>query len=160
MRLQQRLSAPKCAGKGDGVDTMRLDPASLRLCVRIVEEGTIARTAGREHIAAAAVSKRISELEDTLRTPLLYRTGVAPTAAGCGPPDTPQPRPFCACRTKGRSLRIVALLATEGDERVACPALAAQAKEAVGGQNAKVEIGLGMTPCGANMTCAPLYLAQ
>src|SRR5690349_6042697 len=63
---------------------MRLDPTSLRLFVRIVEEGTIARAAEREHIAAAAVSKRMSELEDTLRTPLLIRTnkGVEATAAG------------------------------------------------------------------------------
>lgn len=63
---------------------MRLDPISLRLFVRVVEEGTIARAAEREHIAAAAVSKRLSELEDTLRTRLLTRTnkGVEPTAAG------------------------------------------------------------------------------
>ena len=63
---------------------MRLDPTSLRLFVRVVEEGTIARAAGREHIAAAAVSKRLSELEDTLGTPLLNRTnkGVEPTPAG------------------------------------------------------------------------------
>lgn len=63
---------------------MRLDPTSLRLFVRVVEEGTIARAAAREHIAAAAVSKRISELEDALRTQLLIRSnkGVEPNAAG------------------------------------------------------------------------------
>ena len=52
--------------------------------MRVIEEGTIARAAAREHIAAAAVSKRLSELEDILRTQLLIRTnkGVEPTAAG------------------------------------------------------------------------------
>lgn len=63
---------------------MTLDPTSLRLFVAVVEEESIAKAAEREHIAAAAVSKRISELEGTLRTHLLKRThkGVEPTAAG------------------------------------------------------------------------------
>lgn len=63
---------------------MKLDPISLKLFVHIVEEGSIAAAAAREHIAASAVSKRISDLEDILNTPLLARTnkGVEPTAAG------------------------------------------------------------------------------
>lgn len=63
---------------------MRLDPVSLRLFVRIVESGSIAAAAEREHIAASAVSRRISELEGALNTALLQRTnkGVAATAAG------------------------------------------------------------------------------
>lgn len=63
---------------------MKLDPTSLGLFVAVVEEASIAKAAEREHIAAAAVSKRISELEGTLRTQLLKRThkGVEPTAAG------------------------------------------------------------------------------
>lgn len=63
---------------------MKLDPLSLRLFVDIVEEGSIAAAAAREHIAASAVSKRISDLEDRLNTQLLARTnkGVEPTAAG------------------------------------------------------------------------------
>jgi DNA-binding transcriptional LysR family regulator len=63
---------------------MRIDPTSLRLFIAIVEEGSIAAAAEREHLAAAAVSKRISQLESTLRTQLLSRThkGVEPTAAG------------------------------------------------------------------------------
>ncbi len=63
---------------------MRLDPTSLALFVAVVEEGTIAAAARREHIAAAAVSTRISELEKALGTQLLFRTnkGVSPTAAG------------------------------------------------------------------------------
>lgn len=61
-----------------------LDPVSLRLFISVVEERTIAAAATREHIAAAAVSKRISELEGLLKTPLLIRSnkGIVPTAAG------------------------------------------------------------------------------
>jgi DNA-binding transcriptional LysR family regulator len=61
-----------------------LDPLSLRLFISVAEAGTIAAAAEREHIAAAAVSKRISEIEATLGVALLRRTnkGVAPTAAG------------------------------------------------------------------------------
>ncbi|HEY6006706.1 MAG TPA: LysR family transcriptional regulator [Geobacteraceae bacterium] len=63
---------------------MIIDPVSLKLFVTIVEEGTIAAAADREHIAASAVSKRISELEDLLGAQLLRRTnkGVVPTDAG------------------------------------------------------------------------------
>lgn len=63
---------------------MKVDPTSLTLFIAVVEEGTIAAAAEREHIAAPAISKRISELEDSLRTQLLSRThkGVEPTAAG------------------------------------------------------------------------------
>ena len=62
----------------------RLDPTSLKLFVRVVEEGTIAAAADREHIAAAAVSKRLTEIEALLGTQLLLRTnkGIDPTAAG------------------------------------------------------------------------------
>jgi len=62
----------------------QLDPTSLKLFIRVVEEGTIAAAAEREHIVAAAISKRISELEASLGVPLLRRTnkGVEPTAAG------------------------------------------------------------------------------
>jgi DNA-binding transcriptional LysR family regulator len=66
------------------VDKLNLDLLSLRLFVSVVEEGTIAAAAEREHIAAAAVSKRISELEVLLGVQLLSRNnrGVTPTAAG------------------------------------------------------------------------------
>ena len=62
----------------------QLDPTSLKLFIRVVEEGTIAAAAEREHIVAAAISKRLSELEASLGVPLLRRTnkGVEPTAAG------------------------------------------------------------------------------
>jgi DNA-binding transcriptional LysR family regulator len=66
------------------VSHMKLDPVSLRLFVSVVEEGTIAAAARREHIAAAAVSKRLSELEELLDSRLLNRTnkGITPTDAG------------------------------------------------------------------------------
>jgi DNA-binding transcriptional LysR family regulator len=62
---------------------MKLDPVSLRLFVAVMEEGTIAEAAAREHIAASAVSKRLSELEQTLQTELFVRSnkGAGPTAA-------------------------------------------------------------------------------
>ena len=50
---------------------LRLDPTSLKLFVRVVEEGTIAAAADREHIAAAAVSKRLSEIVAAKTTRLL-----------------------------------------------------------------------------------------
>lgn len=63
---------------------MKLDPVSLRLFVQIAERGSIAAAAASEHIAASAVSRRISDLEAVLQTSLLARTnkGVEPTAAG------------------------------------------------------------------------------
>lgn len=62
----------------------KLDPFSLRLFVAVVTERSIAAAAERHHIAATAVSKRISDLEDGLGTLLLRRTnrGVEPTDAG------------------------------------------------------------------------------
>jgi DNA-binding transcriptional LysR family regulator len=63
---------------------LSLDPTSLKLFVRVAEEGTIAAAADLEHIAAAAVSKRLTEIESLLGIQLLTRTnkGVEPTAAG------------------------------------------------------------------------------
>jgi DNA-binding transcriptional LysR family regulator len=53
---------------------MKLDPVSLRLFVAVMEEGTIAAAALREHLATAAVSKRISELETALDATLFRRS--------------------------------------------------------------------------------------
>lgn len=63
---------------------MRLDPLSLQLFIAVVETGSIAAASAREHLAAAAVSRRIAELEETLATPLLRRhaRGVEATPAG------------------------------------------------------------------------------
>ncbi len=63
---------------------MRLNLYSLQLFVAVVEEGTIAAAAEREHIATSALSKRISELERLVGTPLVIRRarGVEATEAG------------------------------------------------------------------------------
>jgi len=62
----------------------RIDLTSLQLFVAVCELGSIGRAAEREFIAASAISKRLSDLEATLATPLLYRhaRGVDLTPAG------------------------------------------------------------------------------
>lgn len=62
----------------------RIDLTSLQLFVAVCELGSIGRAAEREFIAASAVSKRLSDLETTLGTALLYRhtRGVDLTPAG------------------------------------------------------------------------------
>ena len=64
--------------------TRRMDLTSLQLFVAVCELGSIGKAAEREFIAASAVSKRLSDLEATLDTPLLYRhtRGVDLTPAG------------------------------------------------------------------------------
>ncbi len=63
---------------------MTLDPTSLKLFVQVVDHGTIAEVADREHLAAAGISRRLRDLEQMLGTELLVRTnrGITPTAAG------------------------------------------------------------------------------
>jgi DNA-binding transcriptional LysR family regulator len=62
----------------------RVDLTSLQLFVAVCELGSIGKAAEREFIAASAVSKRLSDLEATLQTSLLYRhaRGVDLTPAG------------------------------------------------------------------------------
>ncbi|MFT3717958.1 LysR family transcriptional regulator [Pseudorhodoferax sp.] len=62
----------------------RIDLTSLQLFVAVCELGSIGKAAEREFIAASAVSKRLSDLEATLQTTLLYRhaRGVDLTPAG------------------------------------------------------------------------------
>ena len=62
----------------------RIDLTSLQLFVAVCELGSIGKAAEREFIAASAVSKRLSDLEATLGTALLYRhtRGVGLTPAG------------------------------------------------------------------------------
>lgn len=62
----------------------RLDVYSLRLFVAAAREGSIARAAEREHIAASALSRRIADLEHALGVPLLVRSarGIELTEAG------------------------------------------------------------------------------
>lgn len=71
------------AHRGPGTRN-RIDPQTLHLFVAVMDTGTIAAAAEREHIVASAVSKRLSDLEDSLKTKLLKRSnrGIEPTAAG------------------------------------------------------------------------------
>ncbi|VFR57070.1 Regulatory protein, LysR:LysR, substrate-binding [plant metagenome] len=63
---------------------MRFDLTTLQLFLAVLETGSISAAAEREHIAASALSKRISELERSAGMPLLTRhaRGVAATSAG------------------------------------------------------------------------------
>lgn len=63
---------------------MRLDPYSLELFIAVVQEGSIARAASRNHIAPSAISRRLADLEAAVGMPLLIRShgGVELTDAG------------------------------------------------------------------------------
>ena len=66
-------------------ETMRdLDLTTLRLFVAVCATGNMARAGEQENIVASAISKRLSQLEDTVGTKLLERRrhGVMPTTAG------------------------------------------------------------------------------
>lgn len=63
---------------------MRIDPYSLELFIAVVQEGSIARAASRNHIAPSAISRRLADLEAAVGLPLLIRShgGVELTDAG------------------------------------------------------------------------------
>jgi DNA-binding transcriptional LysR family regulator len=63
---------------------MRFDLTDLGLFRHVVEAGSITRGAQRAHLALAAASTRIRQMEDTLGAALLSRSraGVTPTQAG------------------------------------------------------------------------------
>jgi DNA-binding transcriptional LysR family regulator len=63
---------------------VRFDLRDLQLFVAVAEAGSIARAAERSHTVASAVSKRISDLEESFGTPLLVRgaKGIELTAGG------------------------------------------------------------------------------
>ena len=62
----------------------RVDFVTLKLFISVADEGRLTAAAEREHLALAAVSKRISDLEALVGTTLLYRRprGVELTPAG------------------------------------------------------------------------------
>ncbi|GGJ91369.1 LysR family transcriptional regulator [Pseudomonas matsuisoli] len=62
----------------------RVDFVTLRVFVAVADELSLTRAAEREHLALAAVSKRISDLEAQIGSALLYRQhkGVSLTPAG------------------------------------------------------------------------------
>jgi len=68
----------------DRAFTRRLDLTTLQLFVAVCERGSIGKAAETEFMAPSAVSKRLSDLETTVGTPLLRRhaRGVTPTPAG------------------------------------------------------------------------------
>ena len=63
---------------------MRFDLVDLRLFLHVIDAGSITGGAERAHLALAAASTRIRNMEETLGTPLLNRErhGVHPTPAG------------------------------------------------------------------------------
>jgi len=63
---------------------MRVDLVDLSLFRHVVEAGSITRGAERAHLALAAASTRIRNMEAALGAPLLVRArhGVTPTQAG------------------------------------------------------------------------------
>lgn len=62
----------------------KFDTYGVRLFVAVAQEGSIARAAAREHIAASALSRRIAEFEHALGAALLVRSarGIELTEAG------------------------------------------------------------------------------
>jgi DNA-binding transcriptional LysR family regulator len=63
---------------------VRFELRDLELFVAAVDLGSLARAAEREHTVPSAVSRRLTELERALGTPLLVRSsrGIVPTDAG------------------------------------------------------------------------------
>ena len=68
---------------------MRFDFADLSLFRHVVEAGSITHGAERAHLALAAASTRIRNMEQALGAPLLIRAGRA----------SPRPRPAGPCCT-------------------------------------------------------------
>jgi DNA-binding transcriptional LysR family regulator len=68
----------------DRAFTRRIDLTSLQLFVAVCERGSIGKAAEQEFMATSAVSKRLSDLESTVGSSLLYRSarGATPTPAG------------------------------------------------------------------------------
>src|ERR1700753_3578895 len=62
---------------------MKIDLITLKMFLAAYEEQSIARAADREHIAASALSRRLSDLEISMKVTLFQRnrSGLGPTAA-------------------------------------------------------------------------------
>ncbi len=80
---RQRLRGALWSSIG-GMNFSRFDLTTLALFVAVARAGSISAGARQSHLAVGAASKRISDLEAVLGTPLLYRNtaGVALTDAG------------------------------------------------------------------------------
>lgn len=79
MCILLRQDSLKAKGK-----RVRFDLSDLSLFRHVVEAGSITRGAERAHLALAAASTRVRNMEEALGVPLLTRgrTGVVPTQAG------------------------------------------------------------------------------
>lgn len=68
----------------NAINPDRLSLTTLRLLIAVAEEGSLSRASARENIAVSAASKRLTDLELGLRTPLFDRTaqGMTLTPAG------------------------------------------------------------------------------
>ena len=79
--LDQRLNAAASTTRSS---VAHYDITTLRLFVSVVEHRNIAQASRINHIAASAISKRISDLDGRAGVNLLYRLrdGVEPTEAG------------------------------------------------------------------------------
>lgn len=77
-------SAGKATLKRKVPSKWQIDTISLRLIIAVFDEGSIAKAARREFIAASAISKRLNEIEQIVGTSIIKRhaRGVEPTAAG------------------------------------------------------------------------------
>ncbi|MEX1168422.1 MAG: LysR substrate-binding domain-containing protein [Hydrogenophaga sp.] len=62
----------------------RIDLTSLQIFIAVCERGSIGKAAEQVFLATSAVSKRLSDLETTVGSAMLYRTarGATPTPAG------------------------------------------------------------------------------
>ena len=67
-----------------GYNLARFDLVSLRLVVDCLQQGTLSAAARASHLALAAASRRLRELEDAVGEPLFERhgRGLLPTSAG------------------------------------------------------------------------------
>jgi DNA-binding transcriptional LysR family regulator len=80
-----QLTGRPATGRGiEEVNIVKFDLRDLEPFVAVADAGSIARAAERSHTVASAISKRISDLEESFGAPLLLRgaKGVELTAAG------------------------------------------------------------------------------
>lgn len=77
----QRCSVPDEKG---GIDLPRIDLTTLNLFIAVAEEASLAKAAGREHLAASAISKRLADMESGFHVKLFERkpNGMFLTTAG------------------------------------------------------------------------------
>ncbi|MDB5743944.1 MAG: LysR family transcriptional regulator [Polaromonas sp.] len=75
---------PQAAGTPPSYNLARFDMVSIRLAVACAQSGSLTAAARNSHLALAAASRRIRDLEHALGVPLFERhsRGLSPTGAG------------------------------------------------------------------------------